>query len=75
MTFFFPCKKSLRISLIIEAILNAINQGGDILDHNFNTKDLIRIILNYLIPLSVATYSRLVLIKELAKNKPNNSTN
>jgi len=61
--------------LIVGTILSAINQGGVILDHSFTAKDFIRVIMNYLIPLAVATYSRLALIKELENNEPNDSTN
>jgi len=65
LSLFACCKKSLKVSLIVGTILSAINQGGVIWDHTFSTRDLIRIILNYLIPLAVATYARLALIKEL----------
>jgi len=73
-SFFFFCKKSVKVSLIVGTILSAINQGGMILNHTFTSKDLIRIILNYLIPLAVATYARLALIKELEKKGTHDST-
>jgi len=59
------CQKSLKVSLAVGTLLSAINQGGVLLDQSVTTKDLIRILFNYLVPLAVATYSRLALLKEL----------
>jgi len=59
------CQKSLKVSFVVGTLLSAINQGGVILNLSFTTKDFARMTLNYLVPLAVATYSRLALLKEL----------
>lgn len=67
----FVCiKKSLKLALMVGTILSAINQGNAMLSLSFGLSDAIRVGLNYLVPLFVASYSRFTLLSEIAQPKP-----
>lgn len=63
------CNKSIKVSLIVGTILTLINQGTGILSNALRLQDCLRIFFNFLIPLLVASYSRLSLLKEM-KDSP-----
>ncbi len=63
-TFMECCKKSVKVALVVGTILSLINQTPAILHLSFTGEDLVRIAMNYLVPFSVSTYSRMALIKE-----------
>lgn len=58
------CKKSIKVALMVGTILSLINQTDAILHISFTGEDLVRVAMNYLVPFSVATYSRMALITE-----------
>ena len=59
------CRKSVKIALVVGTVLSGVNQGSVIIRRTAGAVDLLRIVFNYLVPLFVATYARLALIKEL----------
>lgn len=66
------CKKSMiraiKISLVIGSLLTIINQGDMIVAGN--TPPLWKIILTYLVPFSVSSYSSAKLLHELNTKQP-----
>lgn len=66
------CKKSMiraiKISLIIGTLLTIINQGDMII--NGTMPPLWKIILTYLVPFSVSSYSSAKLLREINTKQP-----
>jgi hypothetical protein len=58
-------RKSIPVCLTVGTILSLINQSEAIFSLTFSAEASIKIFLNYLVPLCVATYSRYKLMKEL----------
>lgn len=48
---------ALRIALVVGSILALINHGGAILELSFTRSSLLQIVLTYMVPYSVSTYS------------------
>ena len=55
---------ALRVALVVGTILTLINQTSAVIHLDFNTEAVVRTVLNYLVPFSVSTYSRLALLRE-----------
>lgn len=55
---------SIKIAIVVGSILSIINQYDSIIAWDFSNKDLLRILLNYLVPFSVASISRAMHIKK-----------
>ena len=55
---------SLRVALVVGSILTLINQTSAVIHLDVNTEAVVRTVLNYLVPFSVSTYSRLALLRE-----------
>lgn len=60
---------SLKIALVVGTILCAINQYDVILSGSVELKDTIKIVLNFIVPFSVATYSKVQLIINSRKSE------
>ena len=58
------CIKSVKVALVVGTILSLINQTNAILHLNFTGEVLVRVVMNYLVPFSVSTYSRMAIIRE-----------
>jgi len=54
--------RSFRVSLVVGTILVGINQGDAILDGRVGLTELLKIVLTYLVPYCVSTYSSVVII-------------
>lgn len=61
---------SLKIAIVVGSILSIINQYDALISMNFATKDVLRIILNYLVPFCVASVSRAMHIKKEERKQP-----
>jgi hypothetical protein len=48
---------ALKVSLVVGSILAAINHGGAIVEFNLALETYIKIILNYVVPYCVSSYS------------------
>ncbi|MCH8837397.1 MAG: nitrate/nitrite transporter NrtS [Candidatus Marinimicrobia bacterium] len=60
---------ALRVALVVGTILTLINQTSAVIHLDFNTEAVVRTVLNYLVPFSVSTYSRLALLREQQSEK------
>lgn len=63
------CSQAVKVALVVGTILTLINQTSAIIHLDFNTEAVIRTVLNYLVPFSVSTYSRMALLRELQRAK------
>ncbi|MEP2990329.1 MAG: nitrate/nitrite transporter NrtS [Parasphingorhabdus sp.] len=61
-------KRGVRVAIIVGTILVAINQGDLLLDGTLPAAW--KLILTYLVPYSVSSYSSAMFIVELSKNVP-----
>jgi len=50
-------KSALKVSLVVGTILALINHGGAILRMSLTTENMFQIVLTYLVPYCVSTYS------------------
>lgn len=48
-------RSALRVALVVGTVLNLINQGGSLL--HWSDVDIFHLLLNYLVPYCVASYS------------------
>lgn len=62
-------KRALRVSLIVGTILIAINQGDHLLSANW--PPVWKIILTFIVPYSVSSYSTAAFLSGLCKRNPN----
>lgn len=67
--FKMACKQSVKVALVVGTILTLINQTSAIIHLDFNTEVVARTVLNYLVPFSVSTYSRMALLRETQRAK------
>ena len=65
-------KTALRISLIVGSILALINHGEGIVNLSLSSQNIIQILLTYLVPYGVSTYSS---VKALQSRQNDSSTN
>ena len=49
--------RAVKVSLIVGSLLNLINQGGDLIVLNMDNINPLKLILTYLVPYSVTTYT------------------
>ena len=57
-------QRSVKVALVVGTLLSLVNQGHLIFGGNLTIETGLRIGLNYLIPFSVATYTRFSVLKE-----------
>lgn len=50
-------KRSLKIALIVGSILALLNHGDKIISARYTINDIIKILITYLVPFCVSTYS------------------
>lgn len=62
--FAYGWQHSAKVALVVGTLLSLVNQGHLIFGGNLTIEAGIRMGMNYLIPFSVATYSRLSVLKE-----------
>ena len=67
--FKMACKQSVKVALVVGTILTLINQTSAVIHLDFNTEAVARTVLNYLVPFSVSTYSRMALVRETQRAK------
>ncbi len=67
--FKLACNQAVKVALVVGTILTLINQTSMVIHLDFNTEAVVRTVLNYLVPFSVSTYSRLALLRELQRAK------
>ena len=67
--FKMACKQSVKVALVVGTILTLINQTSAVIHLDFNTEAVARTVLNYLVPFSVSTYSRMALLRETQRAK------
>ena len=61
---------ALKIALVVGSILALINHGGAILEHNLTRGSLLQIVLTYMVPYSVSTYSSVRALQRHAREYP-----
>ena len=61
---------ALRIALVVGSILALINHGGAILELSFTRGSLLQIVLTYMVPYSVSTYSSVRALQRHAMEHP-----
>lgn len=61
-------KTAVKLSIIVGTILGLINHGSDILANTLSTSQRIQILVTYLVPYSVSTYSSVCAIKKHIEN-------
>ena len=66
---------ALKVSLVVGISLSVINQYHHILSLQFNTEVVIKLIMNFIIPFLVASYSRYTLIRENEINNQQSNMN
>ena len=49
--------RAIKVSLIVGTALNLINQGGAIIELDFQSVNILKLLLTYLVPYSVTTYT------------------
>lgn len=57
-------RRALKVSLVVGTLLSLINQGPAMMQMSFPLETVARILMNYLIPFSVAMYSQQSLLRE-----------
>ena len=67
-------KTAFRISLIVGSILALINHGEGIVNLTLSTHNIIQILLTYLVPYGVSTYSGVKAL-QAQQSQPNRTTN
>lgn len=60
--------KSLKVSVVVGSLLAIINHSGAILDWDLSFETIIKILLSYLVPYLVSTYSAATTIQN--NNQP-----
>jgi hypothetical protein len=60
-------KGSLKIALVVGTILSIVNQYEVIIYGELGLKEVIKIIMNFIVPFSVASYSKFQFKKSLNK--------
>lgn len=60
-------RRSLPTAMVVGTILTAVNQSGAMMEGTFRPRDLWKVAMNFLVPLSVATYSRMMAEREHKK--------
>lgn len=63
-------KRAAVISVIVGSILVLINHGDNILDASITSKMLIQILLTYMVPYAVSTYSSVIATIEKNQLRP-----
>jgi len=58
---------ALKVALVVGTMLALINHGGSIIRFEFEAKQLIPIVLTYLVPYAVSTYSAVKAIRLMQK--------
>ena len=66
-------KTAIRISLIVGSILALINHGEGIVNLSLSTHNIIQILLTYLVPYGVSTYSGVKALQS-QQSQPNRTT-
>ena len=61
---------ALKIALVVGSILALINHGVDILELNLTRGSLLQIVLTYMVPYSVSTYSSVRALQRHAMEHP-----
>ncbi len=61
--------RALRVALIVGTILNFINHYDLLLGHQFTTKELIQIVLTYVVPYFVSTHGQLISLTNNTKGR------
>ncbi len=61
---------ALKIALVVGSILALINHGGNILELNLSRGSLLQIVLTYMVPYSVSTYSSVRALQRHALEHP-----
>ena len=61
---------ALKITLVVGSILALINHGAAILELNFTRGSLLQIMLTYMVPYSVSTYSSVRALQRHAMEYP-----
>ncbi|MEM9324410.1 MAG: nitrate/nitrite transporter NrtS [Bacteroidota bacterium] len=54
---------TIKIAIVVGSILCLINQSHLLLDASMTPSDYVRLFLNYMVPFSVATYSKMQLFR------------
>ncbi|MCT4613467.1 MAG: nitrate/nitrite transporter NrtS [Marinifilaceae bacterium] len=62
-------RTAFKLSLIVGTILGLINHGPDIFAHTLSDSQIIQIMVTYLIPYSVSTYSSVCSIRNYEKRQ------
>jgi hypothetical protein len=63
---------SLKVSLVVGTLLAFINHGESILQMSLSRESLFKILLTYLVPYSVATYSAVKTTLGIVESGPGN---
>ena len=58
--------RAIRVALIVGAILAIINHGDKMIPFSMTNMDLVKVILTYLVPYSVSTWSAVGAIKAVS---------
>ena len=56
--------RAIKVGLIVGTILGAINHGDAILDGKFALTNLVQVVLTYLVPYGVSTFSAVQAIRQ-----------
>ncbi len=57
---------AIKIALVVGTILAAINHGPALLDGSFNVANLTQVLLTYLVPYSVSTWSSVKILRRIS---------
>ncbi|MCH8327766.1 MAG: nitrate/nitrite transporter NrtS [Candidatus Marinimicrobia bacterium] len=57
-------RRALKVSLVVGTLLSLINQSPALMQLSFPPETVARILMNYLVPFSVAIYSQHSLLRE-----------
>ncbi len=60
---------AIKIALVVGTILSFINQYDVMLSGNIDKKDVMRVVLNYIVPFSVASVSRILYIRKQERRR------
>ena len=62
-------RSAIRVSLIVGTLLAFINHGSAIVQLSLNSENILKILLTYLVPYCVSTYSSVQMLRKAGSGK------
>ncbi|MCC2097824.1 MAG: nitrate/nitrite transporter NrtS [Hyphomicrobiales bacterium] len=61
-------KRAVKVAVLVGSILAVINYSDKIIAGTFQTRDLVKLLMTFIVPYCVSTYSAVSALREAARN-------